>query len=50
MTIELKGYNPEHLDELARLVAIAGNNTTGLDASTGRNGSTPTLSAAGARA
>ena len=33
MTIELKGYKPEHLDELAQLVAIAGNNTTGLDAS-----------------
>ena len=33
MTIELKGYNPEHLDELAQLVAVAGNNTTGLDAS-----------------
>ena len=33
MTIELKGYKPEHLDELAQLVAVAGNNTTGLDAS-----------------
>ena len=33
MTIELKGYKSEHLDELAQLVAVAGNNTTGLDAS-----------------
>ena len=33
MNIEIKGYNPEHLDELAQLVAVAGNNTTGLDAS-----------------
>ena len=33
MNIEIKNYNPEHLDELAQLVAIAGNNTTGLDAS-----------------
>ena len=33
MNIEIKGYKPEHLDELAQLVAVAGNNTTGLDAS-----------------
>ena len=33
MNIELKGYKSEHLDELAQLVAVAGNNTTGLDAS-----------------
>ena len=33
MNIEIKGYSPEHLDELAQLVAVAGNNTTGLDAS-----------------
>ena len=33
MNIEIKGYKPEHLDDLAQLVAVAGNNTTGLDAS-----------------
>ena len=33
MNIEIKSYKPEDTDELARLVAVAGNNTTGLDAS-----------------